>query len=260
MLLDGQVAMITGAARALGESHALAFAREGADLLLVDRCREDGPYSLASLRELERTAAECRRVGSKVVTAVADVRQQAAIDAAVQQGIDAFGHIDVLLNDAGSLALGGRRSHELSEDDWTLVIDVNLNGTWRCCRSVLPQMVGRRYGAIVNVASTGGRVAFQKYSSYIASRHAVIGLTKALALEYGRYGIRANAVCPTTVAGGCGLGATSTAAVATAQGSHTPDRPAAATEVSAAAVWLASPESNGTTGVELPVEGGFPAS
>jgi NAD(P)-dependent dehydrogenase (short-subunit alcohol dehydrogenase family) len=267
MLLDGQTAMITGAARALGESHAQAFAREGADLLLVDRCREDGPYSLASLRDLEHTATECRRIGSKVLTAVADVRKQTEVDAAVQQGIDEFGHIDVLLNNAGSLALGGARAHELSEEDWNLVIDVNLNGTWRCCRAVLPQMVVQRSGTIVNVASTGGRAAFEKYSSYVASRHAVIGFTKALALEYGKFGIRANAVCPSTVAGGCGLGTSSTSAVAEALGTFlaeydrqclpdVPERAVSAAEVSAAAVWLASPESSGTTGIELSVDGG----
>ncbi|MFS4092186.1 SDR family oxidoreductase [Streptomyces sp. AF1A] len=271
MRLDGQVAMITGAARSLGRSHALTFAREGADLLLVDRCRQEGPYPLAERRDLEETAAACRRTGSRVVTAVADVRDQSAVEAALAAGLDEFGRIDVLVNNAGLLTPGGVRSHELSEDDWNLVIDVNLNGTWRCCRAVLPHMVAQRSGTIVNTASTGGRVAFEMYSSYVASKHAVVGLTKALALEYGRYGIRVNAVCPSTVAADDDLGSRSTRAVARTMGSsledyerssssyHAIGRLVTAQEVSAACLWLAGPESGGTTGTELLVDGGFTA-
>ena len=177
----------------------------------------------------------------------------------------------MLVNNAGLLAPGGVLSHELSEDDWTLVIDVNLNGTWRCCRAVLPHMVEQKSGAIVNVASTGGRVAFEMYSSYVASKHAVLGLTKALALEYGRYGVRVNAVCPSSVAADETLGSRSTAAIAEAMGSsladyerssstyHAIGRLVTAGEVSAACLWLASPESAGTTGTDLLVDGGFTA-
>jgi NAD(P)-dependent dehydrogenase (short-subunit alcohol dehydrogenase family) len=271
MRLDQKVVMITGAARALGRSHALTFAREGADLLLTDICRDDGPYPLSSRRELEETAAECRRIGSKVVTAVADVRDQAAVDEAVATGMDELGRIDVLLNNAGLLAPGGVRSHELTEQQWTLVVDVNLNGTWRCCRAVLPHMVQQRSGVIVNTASTGGRVAFELYSSYVASKHAVVGLTKALALEYGRFGIRVNSVSPSTVAASDELGTRSTAAVAEAMGTsldayergsasyHAIGRLVTAEEVSRACLWLASDESAGASGTDLLVDGGFTA-
>jgi NAD(P)-dependent dehydrogenase (short-subunit alcohol dehydrogenase family) len=271
MRLDQKVAMITGAARALGRSHALTFAREGADLLLTDVCRPDGPYLLSSRRELEATAADCRRMGSKVVTAVADVRDQQAVDTAVDAGLDEFGRIDVLLNNAGLLAPGGVRAHELTEQQWTLVIDVNLNGTWRCCRAVLPHMVLQGSGAIVNTASTGGRVAFELYASYVASKHAVVGLTKALALEYGRFGIRVNSVSPSTVATSDTLGTRSTAAVAESMGTslaayergsasyHAAGRLVTAAEVSQACLWLAGDESSGTTGTDLLVDGGFTA-
>lgn len=271
MRIEGHVVLITGAARALGRSHALTFAREGADLVLVDRCVADGPYPLGSRQDLEESAAECRRIGSRVVTAVADIREPSDVDTAVATGIEEFGHIDVLVNNAGLLAPGGVVSHELSEDDWNLVIDVNLNGTWRCCRAVLPHMVEQKSGAIVNVASTGARVAFEMFSSYVASKHAVVGLTKALALEYGRYGVRVNAVCPSSVASDEGLGSRSTAAVAEAMRSsledyersssayHAIGRLVTAEEVSAACLWLASPESSGTTGTDLLVDGGFTA-
>lgn len=271
MRLDSHVAMITGAARGLGRSHALTFAHEGCDLLLVDRCQEDGPYTLASRRQLEDTAGACRRIGARVETAVADVRCQDQIDQAVDTGMDAFGRMDVLVNNAGLLTPGGVRTHELSEDDWALVIDVNLNGTWRCCRAVLPHMVGQRSGSIVNTASTGAKIAFELFSSYTASKHAVVGLTKTMALEYGRYGIRANALCPSTVAADPAFDSESTAAVAAAMSApldqyegasaalHASGRLVTAAEVSAGCLWLASPESAGVTGTELYVDGGFTA-
>ncbi len=271
MILDHKIAMITGAARSIGRSHALTFAKAGADLLLTDIGRGDGPYPLASRKQLEATAAECRRLGSRVITAVADVRDQASVDAAVEAGIDEFGQIDILINNAGLLAPGGVHAHELTEEQWQLVIDVNLNGTWRCCRAVLPHMVSQRSGAIVNTASTGGRVAFELYASYVASKHAVLGLTKALALEYGRYGIRVNAVSPSTVAASDELGTESTVAVAAAMGAslrdyenssasyHPIGRLVTAEEVSRACLWLASDESTGTTGTDLLIDGGFTA-
>ncbi|TQN28364.1 NAD(P)-dependent dehydrogenase (short-subunit alcohol dehydrogenase family) [Haloactinospora alba] len=271
MRLDGRTAMVTGAARSLGRAHALLFAREGADLLLVDRCATEGPYPLAGRKELEETAEECRRHGSRVVTAVADVRDREAVDDAVRTGVDTFGRIDALVNNAGLLAPGGVPSHELSEDEWNLVIDVNLNGTWRCCRAVLPHMAAQRFGTIVNTASTGGRVAFELYSNYVAAKHAVVGLTKALALEYGRSGIRVNAVSPSTVAVGDGTDAVSTTAVARSLGSslaeyerasstqHATGRLVTAEEVAAACLWLTSTESGGTTGTDLLVDGGFTA-
>ncbi|HEV2640033.1 MAG TPA: SDR family oxidoreductase [Actinocrinis sp.] len=271
MRLEGKVAMITGAARALGRSHALAFAREGADLLLVDLARVPGPNPLAGRKDLETAAAACRRIGSTVVTAVADVRSQAEVDAAVAAGIDEFGRIDILVNNAGLLVPGGVRSHEVSEEDWNLVLDVNLGGTWRCCKAVLPHMVRCRSGSIINMGSTGSRVAFELYSCYVASKHAVAGLTKALALEYGHFGIRVNTVCASTVAADEALGTRSTADVAREMGSSLADyesrsagqhpigRLVTAAEVSAACLWLASSESSGSTGSELFVDGGFTA-
>ncbi|MFE6229073.1 SDR family oxidoreductase [Streptomyces sp. NPDC057854] len=272
MQLDGNVALITGAARALGRSHALAFAREGADLVLLDRCDPDGgPYPLAGRRDLEETADACRRLGSRVLTGVADVRHQAEVDKVVAAGLDEFGRIDVLLNNAGVLGPGGVRTHELTEEQWQLALDVNLGGTWRCCRAVLPHMVAQGGGTIVNTASTGGLVAFERYANYVASKHGVIGLTKSIALEYGRHGVRANAVCPTTVADDPALRTGSTRAVAASLGAglddyettsaslHPLGRLVTAAEVSAACLWLAGPHSGGVTGTELVVDGGFTA-
>lgn len=268
--VDGRVVMITGAARALGRSHAEVFAREGADLLLVDLCAGlEGPYAMPARRDLEDTADVCRAEGGQVLTAMADVRDQAQIDAAVAAGLAEFGRIDVLVNNAGLLGPGGRAAHELSESDWQLVVDVNLNGSWRCAKAVLPSMVRRRAGAIVNTASTAGFIAYEMFASYVASKHAVIGLTKALAVEYAHTGIRVNAVCPTTVRADPELGMASTAAVAAAVGvtlgdyeassaaRHPMRRLVGAEEVSAACLWLASDEASGTTGTSLVVDCGY---
>ena len=269
--LDGKVAMITGAARGLGRSHALTFAGEGADLVLLDICRdpEGSPYHLSSRRQLEETGHECRRLGSRVVTAAADVRCQDQVDRAVAAALQELGQIDVLVNNAGLLGPAGRPAHELSEAEWLLVVDVNLNGAWRCAKAVLPHMVSRRSGCIVNIASTGGLVGFELFASYVASKHAVVGLTRALALDYGPHGIRVNAVCPSTIESEPGHESFGTRAVADQVGTPLADyetgsrsyhplgtliRPR---DVSLACLWLASDEAARLTGAVIPVDAGF---
>ncbi|HZM75299.1 MAG TPA: SDR family oxidoreductase [Candidatus Limnocylindrales bacterium] len=271
--LDGTVAMITGAARGLGRQHALCFAEAGADLVLVDLCADlnDTPYPLSSRQHLEDTATLCRRLGSEVLTRVADVRDQVSVDAAVAAGVEEFGRIDVLVNNAGLLGPGGRVTHELTEAEWTLVVDVNLTGAWRCCRAVLPQMVTLHGGSIVNIASTGALVAFERFSSYVASKHGLVGLTKALALEYGRHGIRVNAVCPSTIRSEQELDSRSTLGVASLLGStleeyesvsrnlHALPDLVNARQVAEASVWLAGRGAAGVTGTTVTVDAGFTA-
>jgi NAD(P)-dependent dehydrogenase (short-subunit alcohol dehydrogenase family) len=271
--LDGKVAVITGAARGLGRSHALTFAEAGADLLLIDICEEQAsyPYPTSSRRQLEQTGIECRRLGSRVVTAVADVRCQDQVDRAIQAGLDELSQIDVLVNNAGLLGPGGRPAHELSESEWLLTIDVNLNGVWRCSKAVLPSMIASRSGCIVNVASTGGLIAFEMFSSYVASKHGVVGLTKALALEYGRYNVRVNAVCPSTLQAEPQLESVSTQAVAETIGSTLEDYErtsrtyhalrslVSARDVSLACVWLASDAARHVTGTAIPIDAGYVA-
>lgn len=269
--LDGKVAMITGAGRALGRSHALEFAREGSDLLLLDICKDPDayPYAMSTRQQLEQTAIECAREGIRVATAVADVREQQQMDAAVRKGIDEFGQIDVLVNNAGLLGPGGKPAHQLSEAEWMLVMDVNLNGAWRCSKAVLPHMMSRRSGCIINIASTGGLVGFEMFASYVASKHGLLGLTKALALEYGRCNIRVNALCPSTLRHDAELETESTVAVAASVGSALGDYEAAskalhplgtlvtARDVAAASVWLASDDAVHVTGTAIPIDAGF---
>jgi NAD(P)-dependent dehydrogenase (short-subunit alcohol dehydrogenase family) len=269
--LDGKTAMITGASRSLGRAHATVFAREGANLLLLDLGKDEGPYPMPSRRQLEETADECRALGAQVVTWAADVRDQAQVDAGVAAAEAELGPVDVAVNNAGVLIPGGMLSHQMSDADWRLVLDINLTGTWHCCKAVLPGMAERRSGSIVNIGSTGGLVAFEMFSGYVASKHGVVGLTKALALEYGRFGVRVNVVCPTTLRADPSLGTASTQAVAAAIGASLSDyeassaslhalrRLASAEEVVAASLWLASAESSATTGVALTVDAGYTA-
>jgi NAD(P)-dependent dehydrogenase (short-subunit alcohol dehydrogenase family) len=270
---EGVVVMITGAARGMGRQHAVAFAEAGADLILGDLCADlpGAPYPLSTRRQLEETAQDCRRLGAHVATVTMDVRSESDVDDAVAAGVAELGPVDVLVNNAGLLGPGGRPAHELTETEWTMVIDVNLSGVFRCARAVLPGMVAARSGSIVNIASTGGLVAFERFASYVASKHGVVGLTKALALEYGRYGIRVNAVCPSTVRADPLLQTESTAGVAASLGSTLADYESAslalhalpalvsARDVAAASLWLASSAAAGVTGSVLTVDAGYTA-
>jgi NAD(P)-dependent dehydrogenase (short-subunit alcohol dehydrogenase family) len=269
--VEGAVVMITGAARGMGAQHAFTFAEAGADLVLGDLCADmsGAPYPLSTRQQLEETAQACRRTGAHVATVTLDVRDEAQVNEAVKRGTEEIGPIDVLINNAGLLGPGGKPAHELTEDEWTLVVDVNLNGVFRCAKAVLPGMVANRKGAIVNIASTGGLVAFERFASYVATKHGVIGLTKALALEYGRYGIRVNAVCPSTVQSDPNLHTQSTAGVAASQGISLDEYESAsrslhalptlvkAEDVSKACLWLAAAE--GVTGAAIAVDAGYTA-
>jgi NAD(P)-dependent dehydrogenase (short-subunit alcohol dehydrogenase family) len=264
---------ITGAARGIGRATALAFAQEGASLLLTDICAPipECPYPLASRDQLDETAQRCRAAGSQVVTAVVDVRDADAIAAAVAEAESSIGAVDVLIANAGIVGPGGVPAHELSEAEWDVVVDVDLNGVWKCARAVVPAMVARRSGSIVNISSTGGLVAFPHFASYVAAKHGVIGLTRALALDYAPYGVRVNAICPTSVRDEPELDSAMLAGVAEMVGVGTedyemltlPHHPLGAlvdaADVAATAVWLASDAAARITGAIIPVDAGFTA-
>ena len=264
---------ITGAGRGIGRATAAAFAREGASLLLTDICAPiaECPYPLATRDQLEQTATLCRELGAEVVTSVVDVRETGEIAAAVSEAELTLGPIDVLVNNAGIVGPGGVPAHELSDADWAAVVDVDLSGVWKCARSVLPGMVARRAGSIVNISLTGGVVAFPHFANYVAAKHGVIGLTRALALDYAPYGIRVNAVCPTSVRDEPDLDSAMLAGVAEMLGVGTddyamlslPHHPLGtlvdAADVAAAVLWLASSATTRVTGAVIPVDGGFTA-
>jgi NAD(P)-dependent dehydrogenase (short-subunit alcohol dehydrogenase family) len=262
---------ITGAARGIGRATAVAFAESGAGVFLTDICAqiEECPYPLATRDDLEETARRCRSFHERVATAVVDVRRTDEIESAVRRCHEQLGPVDVLVNNAGLVGPGGVAAHELSEGGWSVLIDVDLNGVWRCAKAVLPEMTRRRTGSIVNVASTAGLVAFPLFAGYVAAKHGVIGLTRALALDYAMYSIRVNAVCPTSVRDDPALASGMLHGVAGMLGVDLSDYEALslpshplgtlvdASDVAAAILWLASDAAARITGAVVPVDAGF---
>jgi len=200
-LVDGKVALVTGAGRGQGRSHALKLASEGADVIAVDIGGgqvETIPYELASEAELDVTVKEIEGIGRRAVKAVADVRSLSDLQAAVDAGLSELGKIDIVCASAGigSWAV----SWEMTEQQWKDMIDINLTGVFNAVRAALPSMVERGDGgSLVLTSSTAGLRAYANTAHYTAAKHGVIGLMKVLAQEAGPHRIRVNAVCPTTV-------------------------------------------------------------
>lgn len=195
-LLDGKVALVTGAARGQGRAHAITCAREGADVIAldIDKQLDSVPYPLGTADDLALTAKLVEEHGAGVLTVAADVRDQRALDDAVARGLSEFGHIDILIANAGIWT----RSPfwELSEQQWEETIGVNMSGVWRCAKAVAPHMIERQTGSIVITSSANGLEPGMNYAHYTASKHGVIGLMKTIALELAPHGIRCNAICP----------------------------------------------------------------
>jgi NAD(P)-dependent dehydrogenase (short-subunit alcohol dehydrogenase family) len=269
--LQGKTVVVTGAARGVGRACALAFSREGADLALLDVCGDvDGvPYPLGTVSQLDHTARLCREQGAAVLTATADVRDGAALRAAVDATLDRFGAVDVLVNNAGIVAPSGRTTHEITEDEWQVMLDINLSGAWRMISLVGPHMVARRSGSIVNVASTAGLVGYRHFAGYTASKHGLIGLTRATALDYAPLKVRVNALCPGSIRDDSAVEGRMLTEIARSLelpvGEHeqtfVQSQPMNALiepeDVAGAALWLASDESRQVTGSVLTVDGGF---
>jgi NAD(P)-dependent dehydrogenase (short-subunit alcohol dehydrogenase family) len=269
--LDGKVALVTGAARGVGRALAVAFAREGAQLALLDLCAplELCPYPMGTAEQLAETVRRCEKAGARVRPIVADVRSRDQVDRAARAALDEFGHVDVLVNNAGIVAPGGRKAHELAEEEWQLHLDVNLSGAWRCSAALLPQMLERGGGSIVNIGSTGSVVGFPAFAGYVAAKHGLVGLTKALAADYGPRGVRVNAVCPTSVRDDPDLDGAMLASVAALFGAtpnsyaqmsvfhHPMGSLVEAWDVASAALWLASDEAARVTGSVVMVDAGY---
>ena len=200
-LVDGKVALVTGAGRGQGRSHALKLASEGADVIAVDIGGgqvETIPYELASEAELDVTVKEIEGIGRRAVKAVADVRSLSDLQAAVDAGLSELGKIDIVCANAGIGSWGV--AWEMTEQQWKDMIDINLTGVFNTTRAALPSMVARgEGGSVVLTSSTAGLRAYANTAHYTAAKHGVIGLMKVLAQEAGPHRIRVNAVCPTTV-------------------------------------------------------------
>ncbi|WP_201004217.1 3-ketoacyl-ACP reductase [Paenibacillus glycanilyticus] len=184
----GKVALITGAGRGIGRAVAIAFAQEGIHVGLVGR----------TLENLHKVAEELKPYGVKVALASADVADLASITAAVESIRSELGVIDILINNAGIGKFGGFM--DLTPEEWTNIIDVNVKGVYYTTRAVLPEMIERNTGDIVNIASTAGQRGAPLTSAYTASKAAVIGLSESLMLEVRKNNIRVITLTPSTVA------------------------------------------------------------
>jgi len=196
----GRVAFVTGAARGQGASHAKAYAEHGADVVALDiaTTKENVPYNLGTGEELEETAIAIENCGQNALTVEADISDSSAVEAAVGEAIDEFGHIDILANNAGIAT--PNEAIEMSEETWDTLLDINLKGTWLCSKYVAQEMVERGEGGkIVSTSSSAGLVGQPGLAHYAAAKHGVIGLTKTMALELGEHDINVNAVCPSAV-------------------------------------------------------------
>ncbi|MFE7420345.1 SDR family oxidoreductase [Rhodococcus sp. NPDC057529] len=271
--LDGKAAVVTGAARGIGRACAVAFAAGGADLMLVDVARNlpGVPYPLGTPSQLEYTAELCRAHGVSVLTGAVDVRVSGEVRDAVDAAHERFGHIDILVNNAGIAAPSGALAHEIDEREWQLMLDVDLSGAWRTIAVAGKIMVGQRSGSIINISSTAGIVGYRRFAGYVAAKHGLIGLTKAVALDYAPSGVRVNALCPGSVRDSPAFEGRMLAEIARSLGLEVDEHESVFVQsqpinaliepedVASAALWLASDDSRRVTGTVVTVDGGFTA-
>jgi len=186
--LKNKNALITGAGKGIGKAIALALAKEGVNVILVARTQE----------EIDNVAAKARSLRVKALAITADVADINSVNSAVEKALAEFGTIDILINNAGIAAFG--KFLELEPKDWERIIQVNLMGTYYVTRAVLPNMIERQTGDIINISSTAGLSGNALTSAYSASKFAVLGLTESLMQEVRKYNIRVTALTPSTVA------------------------------------------------------------
>jgi len=248
--LEGKVALITGAASGIGAAIALRFAQEGARVAGLD---------IQDLGEGDWVQA-VRLAGGGPLHKL-DVREKGAVASAVAEVESDFGRIDLLVNSAG--VAGGGPVHLIEDEEWDRVMDVNLKGTLYACQAVLPGMLARESGSIVNIASVEGIEGFEGGSVYNASKGAVILLTRNMAIDYGRKGIRVNAICPGFIETPLFQGTFELEGLAEVRErvreAHQLGRFGQPVEIANGALFLASDEASFVTGHALAVDGGYTA-
>ena len=252
--LEGKVAVVTGAKRGIGAEIALTFARAGADVVVGTRVVEDG--------QLEAVAKEIEKLGRRALAVQVDISHKADVDNMVEKAIDAFDHIDILVNNA-AIAFW-RPMLEVTEEDWDNVVDIDLKGYFLCSQAVAKKMVERgKGGNIINVASVAGvrlgeymRKVETQLGVYAVAKAGVLMLNKALAQEWAPYNIRVNAISPTRVLTPMSL-AWDNPEEARRSSAYIPlGRIAQPGDVAGAALFLASDASSYITGDNIMVDGG----
>lgn len=257
----GKRVMVTGAARGMGRSHAVRLAEEGADLILVDICESlpELEYPLASREDLDETARLVEKHGRRAITRVADVRDAVALASAVADGVTELGGLDAAVANAGVLTVGTWDS--TTSEQWRTVVDVNLIGTWNTCAAALPHLV-EAGGSVILISSAAGLKGTPLHLPYTASKHGVVGLSRALANELAAQNVRVNTVHPTGVETGMhpeslqGLLVEARPDLIPIFVNALPTVMAEPIDVSNAVLFLVSDESRFVTGLEFKVDAG----
>jgi len=249
-ILNEKVALITGAGSGIGRATARVFAREGSKLVLTDVVEAGGQETLKMVKE----------AGAEAIFVKADVSKSGDVDNMLAQTLQTFGRLDCAFNNAG-IGGAGRLTHEYSEEEWDRVIAVNLTGVWLCMKAEITQMLKQGSGSIVNTSSIMGLTGAIRVPAYTAAKHGVAGLTKAAALEYGRHGIRINAVCPAPIYTPLLMSAFEKRPDMEQRyaRSEPMKRLGQPEEVGEAVAWLCSDRASYVTGLPMPVDGGYMA-
>lgn len=252
MLFENKTVLITGGSSGIGRACALHFAKEGANIMIADVDADGGAETVAQVEEL----------GGTIQHITTDMRDPHAVKVMVDATVQAYGSLDVAVNNAGVSGSVYERVQGISDDTYNLIMDVNVKGVWLCLKYQIPEMLKQRQGSIINMASVAGLIGAPKNSVYAASKHAVIGLTKSVALETASKNIRVNAVCPSYIETPMVTEMMDTVP-RLAQGIPvaspmrrlgTPD------EIANVVVWLASEQASFVNGATIAADGGLTAS
>jgi (+)-trans-carveol dehydrogenase len=269
--LEGKVAAVTGAGRGMGRAHAVALAREGADVLVcdIDSHIESVEYPLGTQADLEETARLVQAQGRRALPMRVDVRRDHELRAWIDTGVDQFGRLDILVANAG--ITGYAPAHELTESAWDETIDVNLKGAWLSAKVAIPHLIDAGSGSIVFISSGLGLKGLPEAGHYAAAKHGVVGLMRSLALELAPHWIRCNTVHPAGTntpmahnqmhyarfAGGRTDATLSDVIEVYESIAALPIPWTEPEDIANAVVWLCTDEARYITGVTLPVDGGW---
>jgi NAD(P)-dependent dehydrogenase (short-subunit alcohol dehydrogenase family) len=271
--LEGKVAIVTGAGRphGIGRSTALRLAEQGAAVVVTDLCRKyEGDLAFYGVgddwQQLQRVVTEIEARGARGRACTVDVTKRSEVESCVEDTVATFGGIDILFNNAGT-AVGVGPFLVMTQQQWDLSLSVNVTGMFHFCQLVIPKMIDRGGGVIVNTSSTAGLGAGELMCGYHTSKFAVVGFTKAIAAEFGQFGIRCNAVCPGMV--DTDLGEAEYEFISQMEGITVAEarkraaerialrRQCSPDEVADVVAYLCGPAAAYVTGVALPIAGGM---
>ena len=247
--LNNKIALVTGAGQGIGEAIARAFAQEGADIIIAEHNEKTG----------QAVAQSISNTGRRAIFIKTDVADPNACEATVRKAIDLFGRIDILVNNAGINVF--HEPLEMTEADWRRCFSVDLEGVWHCTKAVLPGMRARHYGVIVNIASVHSFAIIPNTFPYPVAKHGLLGLTRALGIQYAAEGIRVNAISPGYIETQIALDYWNTFADPDAErlrtyNMHPPKRIGKPEEVAMTAVFLASDEAPFINATAIVIDGG----